>query len=363
MINAYFYSLILTVPLTYLIEKIKFNSTKNRNIIFIILFFYTLVTLVIISGFRDTATISIFNSRQSDEFNYRNSFNMLINSPFNFSDVKSYEWLRYLIDWTLSNISENSQIWVFTYALFTNFFILYTIYKYSKPRWLGLFLYLSCGLFIFQMNGTTSVMAASILMLGIKYALERKTFKYLIIVSIASGIHFSAWISVIVYFFAAFSLSKIRTFTLIIVSLIVIVYFNEISNILLPNSPYDYYLNQINSDDKYGVGLFRVSFFLMIYSMIILFSRKNKIIIQQNTHYFMNNIYVLIFINIVSVSYVYIYRFNELFIISAIILLPQTLYSLEQNKKNVFTSLILILFIIFSFIQTRSILYENILFE
>lgn len=362
MINVYFYSLILTVPLTYLIEKIKFNSIKNRNIISIILFFYTLIILVAISGFRDTATISIFNSRQSDEFNYRNSFNMLIGSQFDFSNVKSYEWLRYLIDWTLTNVSENSQIWVFTYALFTNFFILYTIYKYSKPRWLGLFLYLSCGLFIFQMNGTTSVMAASILMLGIKYALERKTFKYLVIASIASGVHFSAWVSVLVYFFAAFSLSKVRTFILVTVSLIVIFYFNEISNILLPNSPYDYYLNQINSDDKYGVGFFRVSFFLMIYSMIILFSRKNKITLQ-NTHYFMNNIYVLIFINIVSVSYVYIYRFNELFIISAIILIPQTLYALEQNKKNFFTSLIIILFIVFSSIQTKSILYENILFK
>ena len=143
MISAYITALILVMPVLLVQEKM--NSTKqgeknngyNNKIIW-----YIILIFVLIVGFRDTATIAIRSFGENDEVRYRYYFNLFINTPFSLSNIDSYEWGRYFLDWTLANIFKNFQAWVFTYAIITNILFVKAINKYVKPFWFGIYLYI-----------------------------------------------------------------------------------------------------------------------------------------------------------------------------------------------------------------------------
>ncbi|TYS69704.1 EpsG family protein [Sutcliffiella horikoshii] len=361
MITAYFLALLLVVPILVLRELFSKDS-KGRNEKYTIVMWYVVFIFVIITGLRDTATISVDLLRQSDEYNYRQAFYQLINTPFSLSNVNSFEWGRYLFDWTLANFFKDSQVWVFSYALLTNILFVKTIRKYVKPLWFGVFLYITVGVFTFQMNGTTSVLAGAILFSGIKFAANRNFFKYFLVIFVAAGIHFSAWVMLPLYFILTKKSFSKATPVWFIISVLFMIFFESIANFILPKTPYGHYLSHINSDEVYGVSILRTLIFSSIYIFILTFKSKIK---NYNLvdRYCTNIIVLLLFINISSLAYVYIYRFNELFIFALIYMLPRVLYSFQKNIRYPLLLLIIIAFFIFGLQQNWNNLYENILFK
>jgi transmembrane protein EpsG len=361
MIIAYLMALILVVPVLVLQELMSKNK-KGRNERYTIVAWYVILVFVIIVGLRDTASISVEYFRQSDEFRYRKAFDLLIGTPFSLSNITSFEWGRYFLDWTLANIFKDSQMWVFSYALITNYLYVKTIKKYVKPFWLGIFLYITVGLLTFQMNGTTSVLASAILLKGIDYVVKRKFWKFLLIVFVAGGIHFSAWIMLPLYFVLTKKVFTKGTPLWIAISVLFMFGFNSIANFILPKTPYASYLYQINSEEAYGVNIFRVLIFSAVYIFILIFVKKikNYSVVDR---YFTNIVVVLLSINIVSSIYVYIYRFNEIFIFALIYMLPRVAYSFRGNIRYPILILFIIAFIIFGIQQNWNVLYENILFQ
>jgi transmembrane protein EpsG len=361
MILAYLMALILVVPVLIFHELMsKNNKAKIKR--YTIVAGYVLLVFVIIVGLRDTASISIEYMRQSDEFRYRKAFDLLVGTPFSFSNVTSFEWGRYILDWTLANIFKDSQIWVFTYALITNYLYIKAIKKYVKPFWLGVFLYITVGLLTFQMNGTASVLASAILLTGINYITGRNFWKFLFVVFIAGGIHFSAWIMLPLYFVLTKKIFTKATPLWIAISVLFMFWFNSLANLILPKTPYAYYLHQINSEAAYGVNIFRILIFLAIYIFILLFIKKIKDYSVVD-RYFTNVVVVLLSINIVSSIYVYIYRFNEIFIFALIYMLPRVINSFNRSLRYPILVLVIIAFFIFGIQQNWNVLYENILFQ
>src|SRR5690554_5971842 len=128
MLSVYFLTLVLVLPVLIITEK-KSNSLRRSNNLAIL---YTIIVFLLIMGLRDNATISILNGRQSDEYNYRRAFELLTGTDFTLYNVKSFEWVRYIIDWILANTFKNSQVWVFVYAFITNVLFVKAIKKYIK---------------------------------------------------------------------------------------------------------------------------------------------------------------------------------------------------------------------------------------
>ncbi|WP_331700601.1 EpsG family protein [Paenibacillus sp. IITD108] len=355
-------ALILVIPNLILQENLiksnmKINTQKSGNNILI---YYVLIVFVIIIGLRDTASISLDHFRQSDELNYRNAFNLLIGSTFSLANITSYEWARYLLDWSLANLFKHSQVWVFIYALITNYVFIKAINKYVQPFWFGVFLYITVGLFTFQMNGTTSVLAGAIILKSIDYLIERKFLKYLFVIFLAAGIHFSAWIMVPLFFVLNKRSFSKGIIVWVLLSLFFLFNFQNIANFLLPKTPYAYYLYQINSVNSYGVNIWRTIIFVCIYLFIILKFKKIKDKVELD-YIFINMIVVLILINIISIAYVYLYRFNELFIFSLIYMLPRVLNHFNGSIRILLYAIFTIAFIIFGLQQNWNALYENIL--
>ncbi|MGG3940326.1 EpsG family protein [Peribacillus psychrosaccharolyticus] len=361
MITAYLMAIILVIPVLILHEILSSNRKGNNHSRYSIVAWYVILVFVIIIGLRDLASISIEHFIHNDEYQYRKSYDLLIGTPFTLSNINSYEWGRYLLDWTLANVFKNSQMWVFCYALITNYLYVRTIKRYVKPFWFGIFLYITVGVFSFQMNQTSSLLSSAILLLGINFIIERKFWKYLLVVIIASGIHFSAWIVLPLYFVLNKKFFTKGTVLWVIISVLFMSGFNYISNIILPKTPYINYLYEINSEDAYGVNIFRVLIFSSVFIFILIFKEK-PLNYSRVDQYFSNVIVVLLAINITSAAYVYIYRFNEFFIIALIYMLPRVVYSFQRSVRYPILIVVVIGFLIFGLQQNWSELYKNIIF-
>jgi len=105
MIIAYLMTLVLVIPVLVFQELLSKNKKMgNVRYRYTIVAWYVVFVFVIIAGLRDTATISIEHLRQSDEQTYRRTFDLLIGASFSLSNIASFEWGRYFLDWTLANV-------------------------------------------------------------------------------------------------------------------------------------------------------------------------------------------------------------------------------------------------------------------
>lgn len=351
MIKIYIISLILITPLFFLEKKINKNLKMG----------YIFFVFLLIMGFRDNATISILNFRQSDEYSYRMAFNRLINSPINFKNIKSLEIGNYLLTWTMANIFKNSQSWIFLYSAITNYLFLNFIKKYVKPFWLGVFLYITIGVYTFQINAIRSVLAASILTLVVNPFINKKTIKVLIIVLLATSFHFSSIVLLLFYLYKNTNFMRKGIIFWLGISLLVMLKFKEITNFILIRTPYYYYIYQINNK-SYGVNGYRVFLFTVIYVLILYFYKKLKIKTKEDI-FFEKGIKILLFLNIVSLAYVYVHRFNDLFYFALIYSIPRLLSLTKKDNRRRLTILIIFGFFIFGLQQNYNVLYENILFK
>lgn len=100
----------------------------------------------------------------------------------------------------LSKISPDSQFMLFVTSFITQGLIIWFLRKYSSYFELELFMYIASGYFVTTMNGVRQAMAASILLIGTKFLIERRFIPYLVLVLLMSTIHSSALIMVPVYF-------------------------------------------------------------------------------------------------------------------------------------------------------------------
>ncbi|MGO2118134.1 MAG: EpsG family protein [Fusobacterium sp.] len=350
MIKIYLISLILIIPLFFFEKKMS----KNLRMYYIFFIF------LLIMGFRDNATISVLNLRQSDEYNYRMFFEKLVNSKINLSNAKSFEIGNYMVTWLMANIFKFSQSWIFLYSFITNYLFLRFIKIYIKPFWLGVFLYVTVGLYTFQINAIRSILAASILTLVVKPFIEENTKKVFLITLVAASFHFSAWIMFFIYFFRKVFFLKKGVFFWLVLSFGVMLNFKKIVNIILIKTPYAYYLHRINSSNAYGVNMYRVGIFVILYILILFFYKKIKNQTKEDI-FFEKCLKILLFFEIVSLSYVYVHRFNDLLYFSLIYLIPRILNTFEKKNKRILTIILVISFFIFGLQQNYGILCENIL--
>lgn len=75
------------------------------------------------------------------------------------------------------------------------------IYKYSPLFSVSMILYLLMGEWTGTFNGIRQYLAAAIVFAGHRYIYDKKFFRYLLVVFIASLFHVTAWIMIIPYFF------------------------------------------------------------------------------------------------------------------------------------------------------------------
>ncbi|HHD2754451.1 TPA: EpsG family protein [Clostridium perfringens] len=210
------FSLAMLVRLFSEVENNKTTRVK-RNI----LFFYIWGILSLLSGLRYGVG--------TDYFSYRNIF-IKINST---NSEEMRDWGYFILNKIVSHFSENPQAIFLATSFIVNFFIIYTIYKYSELFEISIFLYIATYMYFSTFNGIRQWIAAAILFAGIKFLVNRNFIKYCIIVFIASLFHQTALIMLGVYFIINHKFKSRKTFFIIGIGLILFILYKPFTDLLM----------------------------------------------------------------------------------------------------------------------------------
>jgi transmembrane protein EpsG len=86
-------------------------------------------------------------------------------------------------------ISRDPQVFLLISAFIVNVLFVYFFYKYSARFSLAVFIYITSGLFVFGMAGMKQVLAMSVGIWAVHYALKNKWLAFLLLLFLASFIH------------------------------------------------------------------------------------------------------------------------------------------------------------------------------
>lgn len=195
--------------------------------------FIPAVIIILISGLRQNI---------GDTYFYKHAYEL---NDFDWAYVSSSSDIGFaLLQMILKQISKDPQILVFTTALITNLLIVAVLYKYCRLFELGLYVYITSGMFIVSMNGIRQFLAAAIIFAATKYLFDGSWKKFVIVVLLASTIHSSALLLIPIYFMARRKAWTGSTILLLAASILLVAGYNQFSSVLfaaIENTQYGHY--------------------------------------------------------------------------------------------------------------------------
>lgn len=197
--------------------------------------FVVMISLIMVSGLR----INI-----GDTFFYMFEY---ANHDINWDYITTHKDMGFgIFQMILQEISSDPQILIFSAAIITNTLIVLVLFKYSRLFELSLFIFIASGMYLTSMNGVRQYIAAAIIFLSTKFLFEGKFFKFLLIILLAATFHLSALIFIPIYFIVRNKAWTSSTFILIILAIVFVIAFNQLSSLLfslIQNTQYGDYRN------------------------------------------------------------------------------------------------------------------------
>ena len=230
------------------------RNKKKTIIMYLVVF---AVILIFISSCR-------YEYGNSDYRNYSVAFYRI--SERSFAEMLNYKEIGYqLLQKFLSLVFENAQIFfmVTSVVIIVAHFLFF--YKYSNNAVLSVMLFYFLGIYFSSHNATRQYLAIGICLFAYHYAIQKKFWRFMLIVFIASTFHQSALIAVIIY-----PLCRVKVTPIILsiyLGLLPIVYFGyPIIVRFLQLFSYNYY-----TEDAYGmVASSRLHLIIPAVSLIII---------------------------------------------------------------------------------------------
>lgn len=344
--------LVMTISIIGTIINNK-GKEKKENKPSKIFLYIIIIVLIAISGMRDLSY-----NKGSDEDLYRNYYDRIMIMK---SDARgeNREYGYWLINYILTLFIKDNQAIIILCAVITNFLIVKNLYKYSNYFNFSLFLYISLGTYFETFNVMRQFLAAAILFQGINYIIEKKKIKYIICVAIATSIHFSAIVMLPIYWIVQIKNKKKLYYSIIIFAVIFSITFFIIIGVLGSNIvKFEGYYNAFYNG-SYGVNIFRI---LVISLPVILIGLQyNKIIKgkEELEIIYFHSFLCMIFM-ICAYQYVIIARLCIYFYVYYIIMVPELIYLIKEQKSRIFALvLIYCLYFIFGYINCGKQEYKN----
>lgn len=229
----FLYTSILSLFGTNIAKKnrnISLNDYKLENDKSISLFFaiLTFMLLIFFIGCR-----SEFN----DTYYYRDIFKNYITGDL--SQIKSIwkedsksKYFLILQCFFKCFVSKEYNIWFFALAIFSMGAVIKLYYNHSNDYFMSAYLFIASTSFLWLMSGARQFFAVSIILYGIDYVAERKTFKFLALVLIASLFHISALVWIPIYFICTSKPWSFKMMAFIACVLIMLFYVDTFTNLL-----------------------------------------------------------------------------------------------------------------------------------
>ncbi|MFC5711447.1 EpsG family protein [Thalassorhabdus alkalitolerans] len=258
------------------------------------------------------------------------------------------EWGYYAINSVVASLGGSAQVAFFIIGLIMFSFLYLAIRHYNNILSPGLAMFVFM-LMYYQMSFNTirQVITMTIVLYSIRFIQERKLFKFLFIIFIASSFHNSAWIFLPIYFLYPFIKKQKKVFARVLVYGSIVLIIIGLDTILAPVlsnvESLDYYLRYLDEGDM-GTSLGFVIRSLPFIIIGIYLSPR----LRSNTYFtwffFLYIISILMkFTHIVGANYISRVAWN--FEVILVLLVP--LYIRELNKKREFlVSWLLICYIV-----------------
>jgi len=288
------------------------------------------IILALFTGLRDQYTGPDTEGYIRNFLNYRNydSVREVLNLK-----VKNDEYGYALWNWLVSRVTDNPNVFFTITAGFFAYSLARFIYKNSQNYFFSLILYFTVGMFNFQMTGMRQAMAMAILLFSIECIKDRKLIKFILIVWIASFFHKSAWSFILAYPFAYMKINFknfMAIFSLFIFSLLYGAKFSQFLGELIG------YEREFDSGMRGDIGGETVIGMLLIAIILsYVFSRNLSEQTKQNAVFFNLTVYTLA-IYILRYSIHVLERVSHYYQFAFIILLPNVIESISDNKTKKF---------------------------
>ncbi len=173
-------------------------------------------------------------------------------------------------------ISKDFHAWLLVLATISGISIMYILYRYSIDFGMSFFLFIASTQFTWLVNGMRQFVAVCLIFSAFTFLLDRKWWKYFLVVLLASTIHGTAIIMIPIYFVAqwrSFSLKMIMASVVVAIAGINIGRFE----FLFENTQYDGYLDNVLT----STGTNDIRFLVAMVPVLIAFLGR-KIIISEN---------------------------------------------------------------------------------
>ena len=203
-----------------------FRVNDNGKTISFFLAMASMLLIVLFAGLR---------TRFADTPAYIDWFN---NASINFTDLIELSkdskciGFEFLILVFKKFISDNANAFLMFLAVFQGIVVANFYYKYSSDYAFSMFLFTASTGFVWMFNGVRQFTAICIILLFFDFVLQRKTFKFFIVVLVACTIHISAIVWIPVYFIVRFKPFSKPFWLLIVIGLLSVFFIDNFTGFL-----------------------------------------------------------------------------------------------------------------------------------
>jgi transmembrane protein EpsG len=303
--------------------------------------FTVILTLVLVSGLR---------SNIGDTYFYKHIYEI---NDFTWDFVLSQKDLGFgILQMLLQQLSNDSQILIFTTALITNVLIVLVLYKYSRLPEIALYVYITSGMFIVSMNGIRQFLAAAIIFTSTKYLLEGNLKNYILIILFASVFHQSALILIPIYFLVRRNAWTSATYLMLMIAIIFTLGFDKFSQVLFGVIEDSHYSEYQNSDEG-GANFLRVIVYAAPVILAYLGREKLRDIFPGSDYIVNMALLNVVFMIIATQNWIFA-RFTIYFGLYQLILISWVLKLFKNKTQGFIYYMILILYFVYFY-------YENVI--
>lgn len=237
----------------------------------------------------------------------------------------------------------------FVSSLITITLIVRTISRSSSMFYYSILIYIFAGSWLSSANGVRQCLASAIIFSGHKYILEKKLFKYVLVIFIASQFHISSWSMIILYFIPKRKLKLHEILGMILgVLLILTMYENIIVKILSFKSSSEAVVELSGYAIKSVNNLRILVSFAPILLYLTLKTEKTK---THEDYFYVNIMFINCMLFVATSSSAYLARFVIYTSIFLPVALPKILNYKNIKQKLLVQYLILVLYFCFWFYQ------------
>ena len=323
-----YYIMLLVVIICALIEENLYSDAEKRKI-----FIFALLPVYCLLAFKDA-------SIGGDTASYLGSYETLAKfhdlSSLDMWGYKRIEWGYKMYLMMLTSIFSDSQYLLIISSLIECLALYYFINKTSTNKSLALFFFVSMGFFQFAMSGIRQTLAICIVLLSYRFIVQKKLWKFAIVVLLAMQFHKSAVVFAPVFYIANMQVSK-KTVSLMFIGMFVLLFTAD--KLLLSAADimnYDYGVESTGN----GYQFFAIVFFITV--LIV----KNREYLQgrRDSNSMMINVnFVSLALWVVRLISRTAERVSFYFMPYTYVALEEYLSALPSNKRKQYTIIAIVL--------------------